>query len=39
MAAGGLDGLARIEDAPPDPAILDIVMPDLDGFEVFALAW
>lgn len=33
-AANGLDGLAQVRQLHPDLVILDIMMPDLDGFEV-----
>lgn len=33
-AANGLDGLAQARQLHPDLVILDIMMPDLDGFEV-----
>lgn len=33
-AASGSQGLAVARDQPPDLIILDVMMPDLDGFEV-----
>ena len=33
-AASGRDGLAAIEGDPPDLVLLDITLPDLDGFDV-----
>jgi signal transduction histidine kinase/DNA-binding response OmpR family regulator len=33
-ARGGVDGLRRVRDDQPDAVILDLVMPDLSGFEV-----
>ncbi|MGB9592927.1 MAG: response regulator, partial [Anaerolineae bacterium] len=33
-AANGLDGLTQARQLHPDLVILDIMMPDLDGFEV-----
>jgi len=33
-AASGLDGLAQARQLHPDLVVLDIMMPDLDGFEV-----
>lgn len=33
-ATNGYDGLALAEDAAPDLIILDIMMPEMDGFEV-----
>ncbi len=35
-AAGGSEGLARIESEAPDCVILDLEMPGIDGFEVLA---
>lgn len=34
--ATGLEGLYRAECDRPDAILLDISMPDLDGFEIFA---
>lgn len=34
VASRGADGLALAADAPPDLIILDIMLPDTDGFEV-----
>lgn len=36
LAFNGIAGLARAQAAPPDAILLDIRMPDLDGFEVYA---
>jgi len=36
VAEEGDQALAMIRSAPPDVAILDIIMPNLDGFEVLA---
>jgi DNA-binding response OmpR family regulator len=33
---GGRAALARIAEAPPDVVLLDVLMPELDGFEVLA---
>ena len=32
----GASALARIEEQPPDLAILDIMLPDMDGFQIAA---
>ena len=34
LAQGGLDGWKRIESAPPHAVILDLFMPEMDGFEI-----
>lgn len=34
MATGGAQALAICRDNPPDLVLLDVVMPDMDGFEV-----
>jgi two-component system sensor histidine kinase/response regulator len=34
LAAGGIEGLALFERERPDCVLLDVRMPDLDGFEV-----
>ena len=34
-ARGGLEGLAIAEQHPPELIILDLMMPDLPGYEVF----
>ncbi len=33
-ADGGVEALARVEAAPPDLVLLDVVMPDLSGYDV-----
>ncbi|GAB4581095.1 MAG: substrate-binding domain-containing protein [Anaerolineales bacterium] len=34
MAKDGAEGLAALVDQPPDLVILDLMMPEMDGFEV-----
>lgn len=34
VAAGGIDALKAVRTAPPDLVVLDVNLPDLDGFEV-----
>jgi signal transduction histidine kinase len=34
IADNGKDALARINEAPPDLVLLDVMMPGMDGFEV-----
>ena len=34
IAQNGEEALAKIEAAPPDLVLLDIMMPGMDGFEV-----
>jgi putative two-component system response regulator len=34
VAMSGLDALAQVQESPPDLILLDIMMPDMDGFEV-----
>lgn len=34
-AASGPDGLAEMLAEPPDAVLLDVMMPDMDGVEVF----
>lgn len=33
-ASGGPEALAKIHDEPPDIVLLDVMMPEMDGFEV-----
>jgi DNA-binding response OmpR family regulator len=34
-AAGGVEGLALIQSRQPDLVLLDLMMPDMDGWEVY----
>jgi two-component system, OmpR family, response regulator VicR len=34
-AAGGIEGLKIIRQEPPDLVLLDLMMPDMDGWEVY----
>ena len=34
-AAGGVEGLKMIKQEPPDLVLLDLMMPDMDGWEVY----
>src|SRR5574341_2669842 len=34
VAANGLEALAKVTASPPDLVLLDIVMPELDGYAV-----
>lgn len=34
-AAGGLEGLKMMRESHPDLVLLDLMMPDLDGWEVY----
>jgi len=34
-AAGGTEGLQMIRQDPPDLVLLDLMMPDMDGWEVY----
>lgn len=34
-AAGGEDGLQKIHELEPDLVLLDLMMPDMDGWEVY----
>ena len=34
FAADGSEALRRVRDMPPDTILLDIIMPDIDGYEV-----
>jgi CheY-like chemotaxis protein len=34
LAHNGLDGLRLAQEVPPDLIVLDVVLPDMDGFQV-----
>jgi DNA-binding response OmpR family regulator len=34
-AGGGKDGLRKVRETKPDLVLLDLMMPDLDGWEVY----
>ena len=34
-AAGGKEGLEKVRENPPDLILLDLMMPDMDGWEVY----
>ena len=34
-AAGGVEGLKMVRQDPPDLVLLDLMMPDMDGWEVY----
>jgi two-component system response regulator VicR len=34
-AAGGREGLEKVRQDPPDLILLDLMMPDMDGWEVY----
>jgi two-component system, sensor histidine kinase and response regulator len=34
LASNGAEALAQVQQAPPDLILLDIMMPDMDGYEV-----
>lgn len=34
-ASGGVEGLRRIREEMPDLVLLDLMMPDMDGWEVY----
>jgi two-component system cell cycle sensor histidine kinase/response regulator CckA len=36
MATSGADALAKVAEQPPDLILLDVMMPDMDGYEVAA---
>ena len=35
MAPGGKEGLEKVRQEPPDLILLDLMMPDMDGWEVY----
>ncbi len=37
LAAGGKEGLEEVHTNPPDAIILDLFMPDIDGFTLFEM--
>ena len=34
-ANGGREGLEKVKESPPDLILLDLMMPDVDGWEVY----
>lgn len=34
-AAGGLEGIRKVRELHPDLVLLDLMMPDMDGWEVY----
>jgi two-component system response regulator VicR len=34
-AAGGKEGLEKVRQSPPELVLLDLMMPDMDGWEVY----
>ena len=34
-ANGGLEGLEKVQERKPDLVLLDLMMPDMDGWEVY----
>jgi CheY-like chemotaxis protein len=38
IAAGGANGIAKLEDGPPDVILTDILMPRVSGIEVIQFA-
>ena len=34
-AAGGKEGLEKVREQPPELVLLDLMMPDMDGWEVY----
>ena len=34
-ATGGLDGIKKVKETLPDLVLLDLMMPDMDGWEVY----
>ncbi|MBD1848226.1 response regulator [Cyanobacteria bacterium FACHB-63] len=39
LANGGQSALAKVEAAVPDPILLDVMMPDMNGYEVVQRIW
>ncbi len=35
LASNGMEALAKVKESKPDLVLLDIMMPDMDGWEVF----
>ncbi len=36
VAYDGMDGLEKVKENPPDAIVLDVIMPEKDGYEVCA---
>ncbi len=34
VAYNGVEGLAKVKAAPPDAIVLDVMMPEMDGYEM-----